>query len=159
MAWYNPSDPSQRNMMLGGIGLLLVIIPFDMYLMTPKVVAQLRPRLINLTFVTACGNIPEEVYTLTRLEEFHVEQSNVEGALSPSIGKLVNLKKMYIWGTKMSGPIPKELGDLKNLNECYLYQPFTHRLCCGGTKAGPGFWGPMGGEKYLSFEAGLSQTT
>ena len=40
MAWYNPSDPSQRNLMLGGIGLLIVIIPFDMYLMTPQVEAN-----------------------------------------------------------------------------------------------------------------------
>ena len=36
MAWYNPTDPTQRNWMLGGLGLLVLIIPFNMYLMGPR---------------------------------------------------------------------------------------------------------------------------
>ena len=35
MAWYNPADPKQRNWMLGGIALLVAIIPFRMYLLAP----------------------------------------------------------------------------------------------------------------------------
>ena len=35
MAWYNPSDPKQRNLMLGGIGLLVAIVPFQMYVLAP----------------------------------------------------------------------------------------------------------------------------
>ena len=41
MAWYNPSDRSQRNSMLGGLALLLVIVPFNMFLMPPKKEANL----------------------------------------------------------------------------------------------------------------------
>lgn len=37
MAWYNPSDPTQRNWMLGGIVALVLIVPFNMYLLTPKI--------------------------------------------------------------------------------------------------------------------------
>lgn len=36
MAWYNPSDPTQRNWMVGGLVALLLIVPFYMYLLTPK---------------------------------------------------------------------------------------------------------------------------
>jgi type IV pilus assembly protein PilO len=35
MAWYNPSDSVQRNWMLGGLVLLALIIPFNMYYLTP----------------------------------------------------------------------------------------------------------------------------
>ena len=36
MAWYNPTDPTQRNWMLGGIALLVLIVPFNMYLLAPR---------------------------------------------------------------------------------------------------------------------------
>ncbi len=35
MAWYNPTDPKQRNWMLGGVALLVAIVPFRMYLLAP----------------------------------------------------------------------------------------------------------------------------
>lgn len=36
MPWYNPDDPIQRNWMVGGIVLLLLIIPYNMYLLSPR---------------------------------------------------------------------------------------------------------------------------
>lgn len=36
MAWYNPSDPVQRNWALGGLALLVVMVPFNMYFLTPR---------------------------------------------------------------------------------------------------------------------------
>ena len=36
MAWYNPTDPTQRKWMLGGIGILALIIPFNMYILSPR---------------------------------------------------------------------------------------------------------------------------
>lgn len=36
MAWYNPSDPTQRNWMLGGIAALLLIYPFQAYFLSPR---------------------------------------------------------------------------------------------------------------------------
>ncbi|MDH3271616.1 MAG: type 4a pilus biogenesis protein PilO [Gemmatimonadota bacterium] len=36
MAWYNPADPMQRNYMIIGLLLLLAIVPFRMYYLTPK---------------------------------------------------------------------------------------------------------------------------
>jgi type IV pilus assembly protein PilO len=36
MAWYNPTDPVQRNWMLGGVVALVLIVPFRMYWMAPR---------------------------------------------------------------------------------------------------------------------------
>lgn len=36
MAWYNPTDPTQRNWMLAGIVMLVLIVPFSMYYVTPQ---------------------------------------------------------------------------------------------------------------------------
>ena len=36
MAWYNPTSPTQRNWMLGGIAALALIYPFATYFMAPK---------------------------------------------------------------------------------------------------------------------------
>lgn len=36
MAWYNPTDPKQRNWMLAGVVALLVIVPFRMYYLAPR---------------------------------------------------------------------------------------------------------------------------
>ena len=35
MAWYNPTDPNQQKFMLGGIVVLLLVIPYNMYILTP----------------------------------------------------------------------------------------------------------------------------
>ena len=36
MAWYNPTDPTQRNWMLGGIVMLALIWPFNQYIIGPR---------------------------------------------------------------------------------------------------------------------------
>ncbi|MDH3207422.1 MAG: type 4a pilus biogenesis protein PilO [Gemmatimonadota bacterium] len=36
MAWYNPDDPTQRNWMLGGLAMLVLIVPFNIYLLGPR---------------------------------------------------------------------------------------------------------------------------
>lgn len=50
MAWYNPTDPRQRNFMLGGLLSLVLIVPFNMYLMAPRQEANtlVRDRLESL---------------------------------------------------------------------------------------------------------------
>lgn len=52
MAWYNPSDPTQRNWMLGGIVALAAVYPFLTYVIAPRVeengVVQERLESLNL---------------------------------------------------------------------------------------------------------------
>ena len=50
MAWYNPTDPVQRNWMLGGLMCLLVVIPYRMYLLAPEQEA-------NATVLTRVENL------------------------------------------------------------------------------------------------------
>jgi len=35
MAWYNPSDPTQQKMLLGGVVAALIAVPYHMYVLTP----------------------------------------------------------------------------------------------------------------------------
>lgn len=50
MAWYNPTDPQQRNYMLIGLVSLLAIVPYRMYLLAPRQEdnAAVRTRVENL---------------------------------------------------------------------------------------------------------------
>ena len=50
MAWYNPSDPMQRNYMVGGIIALALIYPFQTFLMAPRLAENdvVRDRLESL---------------------------------------------------------------------------------------------------------------
>lgn len=41
MPWYNPTDPKQRNYMIGGAIALIAIVPFRMYLLSPRQEANL----------------------------------------------------------------------------------------------------------------------
>jgi len=36
MPWYNPDDPKQRNWMLAGLAFLVLIVPYQMYVLTPR---------------------------------------------------------------------------------------------------------------------------
>lgn len=68
MAWYNPSDPKQRNWMLAGLGMLVIMVPFYMYVVTPGDESndEVRDRLESLdkqnrqaALITVQGGIPE----------------------------------------------------------------------------------------------------
>jgi len=68
MAWYNPSDSTQRNWMLGGLMALLLIVPYQMYYKADIDVENLalRDRLESLDIqnrqaavIAAQGGIPE----------------------------------------------------------------------------------------------------
>ncbi|MDZ7779164.1 MAG: type 4a pilus biogenesis protein PilO [Gemmatimonadota bacterium] len=50
MAWYNPTDPTQRNWMVAGVVALLLIVPFRMYVLSPRQVEndELRERVESL---------------------------------------------------------------------------------------------------------------
>jgi type IV pilus assembly protein PilO len=50
MAWYNPTDPRQRNWMLAGIAALLLLYPIQTYVIAPRQEenAELGDRLDNL---------------------------------------------------------------------------------------------------------------
>lgn len=50
MAWYNPTDPTQRNYMLVGLVALLLVVPYRMYVLAPRkeANAELQTHVENL---------------------------------------------------------------------------------------------------------------
>jgi len=104
-------------------------------LLTPRVLAQLSPRLKSLSIqgFPYTGEIPEGLFACTRLEMLFMQDNKLTGALSPKIGDLKRLVRMQLWNTKLSGPPPKELGQLTSLSGnrcCHLWEPHTHRFYC-----------------------------
>jgi len=59
MPWYNPDDPIQRNWMLGGLALLALIIPYNMYLLGPRqeANAELQTRVESLETVNRRASV------------------------------------------------------------------------------------------------------
>ena len=59
MPWYNPDDPIQRNWMLGGLALLALIIPYNMYLLGPRQEAnvELQTRVESLETVNRRASV------------------------------------------------------------------------------------------------------
>jgi type IV pilus assembly protein PilO len=59
MPWYNPDDPIQRNWMLGGVALLVLIVPYSMYLLSPRqeANAELQTRVESLETVNRRASV------------------------------------------------------------------------------------------------------
>lgn len=59
MPWYNPDDPTQRNWMLGGILILAAIVPYRMYVLSPRQEdnAQLQQRVESLETVNRRASV------------------------------------------------------------------------------------------------------
>ena len=59
MPWYNPDDPIQRNWMLAGVALLVLIVPYRMYLLAPRQEenAQLLQRVEGLETVNRRASV------------------------------------------------------------------------------------------------------
>lgn len=103
MAWYNPTDPVQRNWALGGLAALVLLVPFNMYFMTPRNEANdlVRDRLESIeaqnrqaATLIARGGVEElqrrmEQYTrhVDRLEELIPGQEEVASLLNDIQGR------------------------------------------------------------------------
>lgn len=103
MAWYNPTDPVQRNWMLAGLAVLVVIVPFNMYYLAPRQEANdvVRDRLETLDIqnrqaqvIIARGGVDElrrrmDQYTrhVDRLEELIPGEEEVASLLNDIQGR------------------------------------------------------------------------
>ena len=59
--------------------------------------------------------IPDEIFSLTKLESLLLASNGFEGTLSSKIGGLKNLKVLNCYQNDLSGEIPSEIGSLANL--------------------------------------------
>ena len=97
MAWYNPTDPKQRNWMLGGVAFLVAIVPFRMYLLAPvatanaEVLAQVETlddqnRRARVQAARGGGELEER----NRLYERHVQALEELIPAAEEVGTLAN---------------------------------------------------------------------
>jgi type IV pilus assembly protein PilO len=126
MAWYNPSDPKQRNWMLGGLAALVVMVPFNMYLMTPRqeanVVVQARLEILDtqnrqagIILARGGGDLEERMALyerhVARLEELIPGQEEVAALLDDiqTQARLVNVEVQSLnpEPTEAAGPYDK----------------------------------------------------
>ncbi|KAL7217551.1 hypothetical protein ACSBR2_010917 [Camellia fascicularis] len=61
------------------------------------------------------GEIPDELWTLTRLINLNLAQNYLTGPLSASIGNLTRMQYLSLGINALSGELPVELGKLTNL--------------------------------------------
>ncbi|PHT77527.1 putative LRR receptor-like serine/threonine-protein kinase [Capsicum annuum] len=64
--------------------------------------------------------IPDELWSLTFLDDLNLAQNYLTGTLSPSIGNLTRMKWLSFGTNNFSGPLPSELGDLTKLTQIYI---------------------------------------
>jgi len=61
------------------------------------------------------GNIPAEVFTLSKLENLDLSNNQLSGTISPDISHLTALKILLLWNNDFSGNIPAEIGSMTSL--------------------------------------------
>ncbi|KAK4253497.1 hypothetical protein QN277_010161 [Acacia crassicarpa] len=61
------------------------------------------------------GEIPEELWTLTRLTNLKLDQNYLTGSLPPAIGNLTRMQYMALAINSFSGELPRDLGNLTEL--------------------------------------------
>jgi hypothetical protein len=66
------------------------------------------------------GTIPEEIYELTSLWRFDLNEANFNGTISSNIGKLQSLSVFRINDNSFTGTLPTEFNSLPSLNTVQL---------------------------------------
>ncbi|KAG5526941.1 hypothetical protein RHGRI_028021 [Rhododendron griersonianum] len=61
------------------------------------------------------GQIPDELWSLSYLNDLNLAQNYLTGPVSPSIGNLTRMQYMTLGHNSLSGEVPKELGKLTEL--------------------------------------------
>lgn len=76
---------------------------------------------LDLGYNNISGTIPDELYTLTKLEYLFLESTNLDGSLSEDLGNLTSLREVAISLTNISGSIPSSITNLVNLDYLYMH--------------------------------------
>ncbi|KAL9553166.1 hypothetical protein MBANPS3_003416 [Mucor bainieri] len=66
------------------------------------------------------GSIPEEIYSLLKLQVLDLSNNRLTGNLSPKLGQLVNVKKLNLGHNAITGPIPSQIDQLTKLESLNL---------------------------------------
>mmetsp|Transcript_48680 Transcript_48680/g.55180 ORF Transcript_48680/g.55180 Transcript_48680/m.55180 type:complete len:2664 (+) Transcript_48680:160-8151(+) len=75
---------------------------------------------LHLTNAALIGTIPEELFSLSLLEELFLSHNELTGTISPEVGQMNQLRDLYLFGNKLDGTIPPELGYLAKIEHMSL---------------------------------------
>ncbi|KAL7451305.1 hypothetical protein ACHAWC_003131 [Mediolabrus comicus] len=82
----------------------------------PPGLGELPLIMLDLDYNELSGNIPDEIYDATTLQQIDLNNNKLTGTISPKIKQLKTLTFFQIDHNGMEGEIPKEMGDLKRLS-------------------------------------------
>ena len=77
-------------------------------------------RYLDLSDNLFSGLIPEELFSMTKLQSLVLSSNRLEGGLSERFGELVNLRHLDVSANGLSGPLPAAMGALAKLEVLYL---------------------------------------
>jgi len=77
-------------------------------------------RYLDLSDNLFSGVIPEELFSMTKLQSLVLSSNRLEGGLSERFGELVNLRHLDVSANGLSGPLPAAMGALAKLEVLYL---------------------------------------
>ena len=66
------------------------------------------------------GEIPDELFTMTKLQTLALSSNRMTGKLSKKFGRLTNLRHLDLSANGFHGSLPKEMGKMKSLEVLYL---------------------------------------
>lgn len=122
MAWYNPTDPTQRNWMIGALVFLLLLVPYNMYLLGPRqaendeVLAQIESleasnRRASMLTVQGGGDLQERLALyeahVAKLEELIPQQEEVPVLLD----EIQTRARIQDVDVRLLEPQPREAGQ------------------------------------------------
>lgn len=72
-------------------------------------------RRLHLTDCELGGEIPKEIYQMTKLVALLANYNDFTGQISPDIGNLQNLVELFLYENRLTGNIPSQIGRLTDL--------------------------------------------
>ena len=94
----------------------------------PSQLGQLPLIILDLDYNQLGGDIPDEIYDATTLQQIDLNNNQLGGIISPKIKQLSTLTFFQVDNNMMEGTIPEEMGDMKKLGEC-SHQLIEYALC------------------------------
>ncbi|PHU16745.1 hypothetical protein BC332_12440 [Capsicum chinense] len=84
----------------------------------PSNICQLTElQILSIPVNNIIGEIPRNIGSLSKLEEFYIGDSPIKGTIPASLANISTLQYVSCTRNRLEGPIPPELGKLSNLRQ------------------------------------------
>jgi Leucine-rich repeat (LRR) protein len=83
--------------------------------LSPKITNLINATQIEIVECGLTGEIPKELYTMTKLRSFEAYNNNITGTISPEIGNMAALETFWVNNNQLTGTLPATMGKLTKL--------------------------------------------